>query len=230
MIARCSSVPISHLRLERRLQGDLAPLERFRVDQHLRRCEACRACFEELRREVVVLKPLPQPLLAPDARRSNHRWTSIGVALSAAAAFMLWMRSATETSPELPPARVAVKGGELALELVREPRGERARDAGRFAPGDRFEGVVSCPPGARRHWQVVILQAGQAYFPFTPSELLTCGNGITLPGAFALDGSDPARVCIALSDAPLSRERLARSELPEQSACVTLVPEPNVPR
>lgn len=220
----CSSQPISYLRLERYLQGDVAAGERARVAAHLDECALCRRAFEDMRDEVIQLPPLPSLPARP------ARWRRAGLQLTAAlglaAAIALWLRPAEHA---LPRARVPIKGGELGLELVRERAGVVQIGATRFEPDDRWQARVSCPPGAAVHWQLVVFQADRAFFPLVPSAALACANGVTLPGAFALDGRAPADVCVAIdAAAPLSRERLAsRAQISAlTAACVTLSPSP----
>jgi hypothetical protein len=227
MTQRCVSQPISYLRLERHLQRDLRPLELLRVDWHLRRCAVCRDCFAAVRGDVVTLRPIPRALLAPSRPRPPRSaaalvWTAAG---AAAAVIALWLRPVPESlAPRA--ARVAIKGGELALQLVREPRGQLARDATHFAPGDRFQALVSCPAGESWHWQLLVRQAGESYFPLTPDAPVKCANAITLPGAFSLDGAAGAQVCVVLSHDPIATANLERGPLPSQSACVELLPAP----
>jgi hypothetical protein len=216
------------LRLERYLQGDVQPAERERVAAHLEQCEVCRECFEVMRTEPIELAPLPVPLPAPvPLRRAWARrvWPQLtaAAALAAAVSLAIWVRDPGLSPERLPPARVRVKGGELALELVRQHAGTIATDATRFSAGDRFQLRVSCAPPAEVYWDVLVLQGGEAFFPFTPAARLQCANGVSLPGAFALDGREPAHVCVILqADAPLDRARLATDAaraLPPAAAC-----------
>ncbi|HKP56653.1 MAG TPA: hypothetical protein VJV78_08035 [Polyangiales bacterium] len=227
MTATCRGEPISYLRLERYLQGDVQPAERERVAGHLEQCQICRECFEVMRSEQIELAPLPVPLPATRVRRpwAGRVWPQLTAAAALAATVLLVIlaRGPEPSPPRLPPAHVRVKGGELALQLVREHAGTIAADATRFSAGDRFQVRVSCPPPAVVHWDVLVLQAGEIFFPFTPSSQLQCANGVTLPGAFVLDGREPANVCVILqSDEPLDRAQLARNvagSLPGMAAC-----------
>lgn len=225
MTERCRSQPVSYLRLERHLQRDLSPLDRLRVSWHLQRCPVCRDCFAALSGEVMALRALPRPLRAPSRPKlppvgSSFLWAT---AAAAAAALMLWLRPAPEAPPRRP-ARVAIKGGELALALTREHRGQLAREATRFEPADRFQALVSCPPSDPWHWQLLVRQADETYFPLIPAEPLTCANAVTLPGAFSLDGAANVQVCVVLSRDRIDSEQLKQAPLPAESACVELTP------
>ena len=234
----CRTQPISYLRLERYLQGDGDANERRRVTEHLRDCACCRTCFEDMKREVIELPPLPVrpthdrviaplpdlPLTAAKEPRRFGTWPQLTAALAMAAAVLLWLRG-PGNDPALPPARVAIKGGgELALQLVREHAGALAVDPNRFAPDDRFQARISCPPG-QVYWELVVFQGGEAFFPLAPAATLHCANGVTLPMAFALDGSEPADVCVVIhASAQPSRAQLSKPEaLRAHSAACTRV-------
>lgn len=232
----CRSRPISYLRLERYLQGDVDASERRRVADHLRECACCRTCFEDMQSEVIELPPLrvdparpvaPLPVLPLSAANVRPRlgpWSQLTAALALAAAVLLWLR-APNTDSALPPARVAIKGGgELALELVREHAGSLAVDPSRFAPEDRFQARVSCPPG-KVYWELVVFQAGQAFFPLSPAAPLQCANAVTLPMAFALDGTEPADVCVVIDPnlQPARSQLSTPLTLPARSAACTTV-------
>jgi len=228
----CSSEPISFLRLERYLQGDVQPSERAQLETHLGQCDVCRECYEALRSETIELPPLPVRLSAARQRRGlrlriARAWPQLAAAALAAATAMLLLRlRSVELEPALSAQRVRVKGGELAIELVREHAATIAADPEQFAQGDRFQVRVSCPPGEPRHWDVVVFQAGELFFPLRPEAQLECRNGVTLPGAFALDGSAPASVCVIVGERRVDRALLSRRNLRSAgaSACVELTP------
>lgn len=229
----CRGEPISYLRLERYLQGDVQAAERERVADHLQQCGVCRECFEAMRDEPIELPALPvvqQRVPRLWWRSARRAWPPL-LAAAAAVLLVIWARA---PAPDLPPARVRVKGGELAIELARLHAGTIAADATRFAAGDRFQARVSCPPGTAVYWDLLVLQAGEVFFPLTPSTPLQCANGVSLPGAFALDGREPANVCVLVQpDAPLDRVQLARTAtrtLPDAAACVELTAEDPAPR
>jgi hypothetical protein len=220
----CIGEPISWLRLERFGLGELPAIEQGDVAQHLANCAVCRACFAAID-SPVELPPLPRPIARPQ-RPGWLRSTAWLGGLSAALAALLLFLWLPEPGPgpglEPPQSRLRVKGGEIALALVRiDPRG-RQLAADRFERGDRFKILVTCPASLSARVEAVVYQAGRAYFPLDPQTLERCGNLRALDGAFQLDGTDPAVVCVAISDTkPLSRSELAKGVrgLPELSVC-----------
>ena len=248
---RCTAEPISQLRLERYALAELPAAEHVRVEQHLSACAACRHDFEQLRASQVELPPLPavvpqlnelpaavQRIVLParggrsrgeGTRRAlplRTRWAlGAGATLTLAAATLLALRAQliAPLDPIGGDGGPVVKGGELALELVGERGGAIAHDPSTFVPGDRFAVLVTCPPSRPLYWQLVVYQGGEAFFPLAAHEPLRCANAVQLPGAFTLTGTAPARVCLALSAAPIARDSLART-LPDPHACTTLAP------
>jgi hypothetical protein len=242
MSALCRNEPVSFLRLERYLLGELAEHERVRVHAHLGECAACRSCFDELIATEVQLpsllpttvdrlaSPLPDIVPIDRSRAVRHvafaRW-SVGGATLALAAAMFLMLHVGEDRVVLPSATTRIKGGELALVLVRERDGDIARDPTVFDARDRIEASVSCPPSAApAYWDFVVLQAGRAFFPLRNAAPISCANDVALPGAFRLTGKDSATVCIVLSDRVLDRHQLSRgaAAFPKSTACLTLSP------
>ena len=224
-MSACISEPISWLRLERYRLLELAPDAAGEVERHLAACPACRTCLAhvDVPREVA---PLPEGTRAATPRRSRtvaRFGVGIGL-LAAAAAALLWI--APPAVAPSPGPRMAVKGGELALNLVRLHEGTTGHDPSRFAPGDRFKVQLTCPPGLTGSAHIVVLQAGAAYAPLDPYPLAGCGNLRTLPGAFELDGASPATVCAAVTaGAPFDLGELARrgpKALPALSVCRTV--------
>lgn len=228
MTPACTSEPISFLRLERYLQGDLQLPELERVAAHLHDCPTCSACFDEMRNEVIELPALPVQLPTPTRART---WTWPLGLVAAAAALVLALLPQLSKDSRPPAARVRIKGGELAIALVREHAATPANDPSVFAAGDRFEVRLSCPADLQVHWDVVVFQAGEAFFPLQPEAPLHCANGVTLPGAFELTGSTAASVCVQIDTArPIDRERVKRdglSALSQPSACTALTPAPS---
>jgi hypothetical protein len=155
------------------------------------------------------------------------RWAAFGTALAAAAALLLMMRPFAPGRQ--PPKRtLAIKGGELAIGLVRERAGEIAHEPSRFAPGDRFKVLLTCPPNMRPYVDVVVFQGEQTFFPLQATRIAQCGNALALPGAFALDGTADVLVCtIASETGSVQRAALienGRKALPALSVCETLSP------
>lgn len=219
----CVGVPVSWPRLERFASGGLDRAAAAEIAAHVDACEACRACLDEIRADVVVLPPLPDAPVRAPARWVRWIFGGGALALAAAAVLVLLVRGAAPATA--PGARVAVKGaGEVVLSIVRERDGAIAYDPRTFATTDRWKVRVTCDPGPSIWADVVVYQAGAASFPLAPARI-GCGNDVTLPGAFRIDARAPALVCVALSAGPApDRAGLARPAS-GQVACAALTPE-----
>ena len=110
---------------------------------------------------------------------------------------------------ELPPSKIAYKGGELTISLVRDRDGAIKHNPEVFISGDHFKVLVTCPPGEELYWDLVVIQNDEHYFPLGPAAVLNCGNRVGLPGAFTLSGPGDAIVC--LLTAPQAPERTSIS-------------------
>ena len=231
------SEPISWLRLERYQLSELTGGEGLAVERHLRSCEACRRCLARVEEPLALPELAALPVRAARARASwagrRVRLTLAGTALAAAAALLLVIRpSGPGVEPTELPRVIAVKGGELALSLVREHAGEVARDTTPVAGGARVKVLNNSPPPQRpvvpRPRLVgVVLQDGQAFFPFSATQLSECGNERALDGAFTLDGGVALVCAIADERAPVSRDALrrqGRAGLPALTVCQTVLP------
>jgi hypothetical protein len=120
--------------------------------------------------------------------------------------------------------RVAIKGiGEVALELVRDRAGAISYDARRYAPGDRWKLVISCPPAAASPMLAIEVSVADGVTVDHPlaATRIACGNRVVVPGAFTITGDRVNRVCarIAAVDGPPATERDAGT------ACVVVLPE-----
>src|SRR3569623_794772 len=149
-LSACIGTPISWPRLERHASGpgDAA------VAQHVAECAVCRACLDEITRDVVAL---PVLAAAETARRARWWWVALPAFAAAALALLLVWPRAPERA-----GNVALRkgGGEVTLGLVRERRGVLADDATTFAPGDRWKVVVACAPGRGTWVDVAVVEAG----------------------------------------------------------------------
>jgi hypothetical protein len=201
---RCTGEPLSWPRLERLAAGALPARDAAAARAHLAACPACRSCLARIESDTVALPRLPA--LAPPPR---PRWWLLGAPAAALAAVALWLAVRTPDSTGSP-ARVAIKGGgTLAMSLVRERDGAISLDPSDVRDGDRWKVRVTCDRAATITVDVVVYQPGQpAAFPLPPAAI-TCGNQVTLPGAFHVTGG-AAEVCVAI-DTP--RDALARSDL-----------------
>jgi hypothetical protein len=218
--------------LERYLQGDVDAHEQSRVTAHLHECATCRACFESLRDDASLLPPLPhasQRVVPPTAAlrpaRRERPWARL-VAISALAAAALLTVRAPSDEPTARGAAQRSKGALLALELVREHAGSIAFDTSHFAPGDRFEVRLTCPPGQAVYAELVVFQASEVFFPSPPLGPLICANGLTLPAAFTLDGTAPVEVCVVTNErGPVDRQQLTQRQHTRSltTACCKLI-------
>lgn len=229
-LPRCTAEPISWLRLERHALGETGAAEAAEIEAHVEACPACRGALISID-DPVELRPLPARAL-PEGwfQRWRRQWIGAGAFTLAAAAVVLLLvvlrpgRPTPAPRPAPPPARVAVKGGELAIELVREHAGSTATDPSRFADGDRFKVLITCPPG-QREVDVVVEQDGERAFPLA-AQRIRCGNRVTLDGAFRISGSwAPVTVCaVAPERGRADRVFLRATELPRlaNAVCVTV--------
>jgi hypothetical protein len=236
----------SFLRLERYRLRELSAREERMVATHLAACAPCRACLAEVEREVALpqlpaLSSAPEPAAAADlnmlrdelARAKRRRRALLSsqiagaLALAAAALLMLRPLVSRQTSEHVPPERIGMKGGDVALELVRKRGDAIANDADVFADGDAFKVLLTCPPPLAPRFEVVVYQDGQAYFPLEGGVLPRCGNRRALGGAFTLDGPHDALVCVALGEHGVpARSALRRGPdaLPALSVCTRVLP------
>jgi hypothetical protein len=249
----CIGEPISFLRLEIHLQGEGTPEERAALEAHLGQCSACRACYRELETDPFELAPWSSfagdsATLVRRATRTQPGHPSIGqrgpqltaalaqtkrwragvaagfAGLAAAAIALLVVLERPDSA--LPASSRRIKGGELALELIRESAGDLAADPARFSPGDRFQLRATCPPGPDRFWDVAVFDGETPSFPLRGG-VIACGNGVALPGAFRLTSHAPHEVCLMLSDRAIERQRathLDKRGLPPDSVCTLITP------
>jgi hypothetical protein len=125
------------------------------------------------------------------------------------------------------------KGGDVAIELVRERGGDVVHGAHTFLAEDRWKVLVTCPVERVLFWDVVVEDGGQASFPLSPASPLACGNHVALPGAFQLSGVETKQLCVVFSGDPVARRRvtaggsidLERDVAAGQAVCATLHPE-----
>lgn len=231
------SAPISWLLLERYALGELDAATCARVAERLEADADSRGCLARIEADQRTLRPLPAELLAALSQHTpvqaaeaatakakaerptfatRWRWLfAVGPALAAALLLLvLWPRETSHITPphrQTWPARVAIKGGDLALALVRERAGVTTRDPTSFRDGDRFKALVTAPLGSQLGAELVVLQGGERYLPLPRVGQLQGRNLEVLDGAFALDGAGPVDVCL-----------LAASKLPPRSALTQL--------
>ncbi len=202
MTVRCTSEPVSWLRLERHHRGELPVPEGLEIDGHLAACPACAACLATIRDDEAV--PLPPLRLAAAARRPVSRagrWAAAMGALAAVGAVVLALHTGPEDGGVVArSSRVYAKGGALSFSLVREDGQRIDGDAGGYRDGERFRALVTCAPGAATYFDVVVYDEGGAAFPLAPADAFACGNDVPLPGAFRLTGRGDEEVCLVWSE------------------------------
>ncbi len=206
MTATCIGEPISWLRLERHaLAADAA------VADHCAACAACRQCLDEIRGDLVAL-----PVLVVPAKRARRfAWLAFALPAVAAVAIAIVI---VRPRPEPPRGELlaGVKGvGDVRVELVRERAGAIAIDATTFAPGDRFKVQITCAAAGGAFVDVAVIDAGAVDHPLGPTQI-ACGNGVAVPGAFAITGERPNEICVTVA---------ANSSSQGERACVTVTPE-----
>jgi hypothetical protein len=212
-VTACISEPISWLRLEQFTLGAPDPA----IASHLAACPACRHCLDEIRGDAMAMPPLAMPAAPPRPAR-RRRW--LAPALAAAAAAVVLVIVLRPPGEREAADRVAIKGiGEVSLELVRERAGAISYDARRYAPGDRWKLVVSCPPAAPAAPLSIDVSVADGLTVDHPlaTARIACGNRVVVPGAFTVTGERANQVCARIAAAPGPDAG---------TACVTLVPEP----
>ena len=212
-MSACIGTPISWPRLERHASG---PADAT-VAQHVEECAACRACLDEILRDVVAL---PVLTAAVTVKRARWWWVALPAFAAAALALLLiWPRAPQRAGN----VALLKGGGEVTLGLVRERDGAIREDATTFAAGDRWKVVVTCAPGHGTWVDVAVVEAG-AKTPDHPlaAAHVACGNRIEIPGAFELTGKVANRVCVRVAaDVAPARDVLGGDD----TACLTITPE-----
>ena len=204
-----SCVPVSWLRLERYALDEVGADERKEIAGHLAACPGCRARADLIAGDASrELPPLPSAPPAWSTRR-RPRWLAQAAAWATAAAILLVVWARPGDSPHLGGRRIAVKGGDVTIELVRERAGTIAWEPTSFTADDRFKLLLTCAPPPRVYADLVVLQSDGPAFPAAAS-LIGCGNRVPLPTSFRITGPGDASICVALDpDGPPSRARLA---------------------
>jgi Putative zinc-finger len=230
----CAGEPVSWLALERYRLGELPARKRRALETHLAACAACSACLAEAER------PLPLPSL-PALAATPARWGRMGRALREAwpmrlaapvvtAGVGVVLALALFARPRPHDATLpGIKGGGVAISLVRERDGVIDHEATTFTSRDRWKVLVTCPTDRILFWDVMVVDGGAATFPLSPAGPIACGNHVPLPGAFRLAGHGPADVCLILAGDPVDRGPFSspgRTMPPAPTACVALRPTP----
>jgi hypothetical protein len=205
--------PLSWLTLERYALGELSAEERRDVEARLLLSEVDRACLAEILSDKSELPALAKVSLIDSAKKKRARWLGVSVTLcTAAAALIALLRPAGDELRD-----EHVKGSEVALRLVSDRQGA---EPAQFSAGERFKVEVTCPPSLSSSLRLVVLQGTELFEPLPRDASFRCGNLAPWPGAFALDGSEPAEVCIYWG----TREKPDRTELARAASCRHLSP------
>lgn len=224
----CIGEPVSWLRLEQYALDELERGDKAAVDAHLSDCTACRSSLSSITDDdwrLPALTPSVQP-----RRPALLAWLtgSAAVAAVCVVALVLLSRSGGEQAAGVPGPRVSIKGaGTVAVKLVRERDGSTALDPSRYAAGDRFKVLLTCPPGTSLRADAVVFQDREAAFPLT-AQTIQCGNGVALQGAFRVTGNTPFTVCAVIGDRAMPvRAALAKRQRAAglaRAACTTVTP------
>lgn len=202
---RCTGTPISWLRLEQHHAGELSAAERESITSHLASCEACAACFAEIESDALV--PLSALPAAPPAPRSAppaqvlvlRRLAPVVAALAVAACILLLLGRRPPPNSTVEPSSARTKGGEVGFVLVRDDDSMVAEAGGVYRDGDRWKALVTCPPGMRESWDLLVVENGRTTPALVPAEI-TCGNDVPLPGAFRTTGHERMTVCLVWNE------------------------------
>ena len=206
--------PLSWLTLERYALGELSPDRLAEVEARLADSPRERALLGEIENDTAAfdLPPLPVPLASRLWRVPPTTWLGGGL-VAAAAALLLMIQP--DPAPGMPGASVQMKGGDVAIRVVAQRSAE-----GRFAQGESLKVQFTCPPSFEWEPGVRVFQGDGVYDPL-PGWSGACGNQQPWPGAFALDGQQPAHVCVVW-ETGLGASR--PDEVGEDGVCTTLTP------
>lgn len=212
----------SMLELDRFFLGACNETEGRSLKEHLGACAPCRQSLEEMARDQwhfrMHLAERSERALAarmsveaPPVSSFRRWWGSLTLVGFAAAALLFWARPwqlGLSHEAEGGPATLATKGGPHLVLVVK--RGQRvvrlAPKDTRVQPGDEVRFLVSPPPRAGQHVQVVSIDlAGTASTYFTAvvgSKPLDVADGAwRLPGSIVLDETlGPERIFVIVSD------------------------------
>jgi hypothetical protein len=223
---KCVDHPVSWLTLERYHLCELDPDEARKVAAHLETCPVCAACAESIAADHRVMPPLPE-VTVPEKRPLLTWWRLVPALAAAMAALIIVLVRPffTEDHPDKAPDRIAYRGGELAMTLVRERDGAIVENSDQYLSGDRFRLFATVPGNTATPWDVAVFQDGEVFFPLTPEREIGPGNNLPLPGAFRLTGTVPTEICLFIGSSLPGRNKIEREgkrALPETAVCRTL--------
>jgi hypothetical protein len=182
----------SWLRLERHALGELPADQARQVEEAIEHDAATRASWE-LIAGPTRLRPISERAEPRKQRTVRLRWLwPAPLATAAVLVLLILLRPREQDAPHEPPR---IKGGDIALTLVREHDGVTSEQPDSFGPDDRFKARLTCTPGMEGTWDLAVFQAGRVFFPLQSFAVGSCGNDLPIEGAFALDGNEPATIC-----------------------------------
>lgn len=229
----CQDKPLSWLTLEMYHLKELPSDESLQVQAHLDSCPSCRSCLEQI--EVEQDFALPPLSLESSLKQSSPvrwwtQWNQLflgsGFAIAAVALLVFLLPTSPQQKQVFPPSRIATKGGDVAISLVRKRKGRTLHNPTTFRPKDRFKVLVTCPPPKFYYVEVVVIQGDRRFFPLPSGEPSLCGNRIPLPGAFHLTGKKPTTICAVLSPQILARKVFAKKRMllwPGLTVCTEVI-------
>ena len=232
--------PISWLTLEMYYLDELSEKDRAKISSHMEICHVCRQCGEEIKKDTQqALPPLPALLITStpvtpseivsEETRGTLLWfpnktlVATMVAMAAAVAvFIIWPAIKIGVEPSENNILFGVKGSAPAVSLVRNHGGLISENPETYSDGDIFNVQITCSEINPIDWEIAIFQEKQIYYPYSEHPRLTCGNKISIPGAFSLTGTVPTTVCLLMGD-DLS-ESITDPEKISEELCITLNP------
>lgn len=180
---------VSWMRLEQYVLGDLAEPEQREVHAHVGGCPKCQRFLG-----VIEGDERPMPDLVVPSRRPPWGWLSVGGL--ALAALALGVLRAGPDVQHLPGPERRVKGGELAVGLVRERDGAVQENPWGYRSGDQLRVRVTCPPGPREVRLEV--REGELAPQVLAEGWLDCRNQVPVGDPFVLTGHRDVAVCVTL--------------------------------
>jgi hypothetical protein len=120
-----------------------------------------------------------------------------------------------------------VKGGDMALKVIRSRGDITSHRPGTFNETDRFRFYVTTPiDTATSHpVEVTVFQGEDVFFPYARRLALPQGNLRALPGSLRFSGRQPVQICISVgSDIPSRNHirQMKKKALPKTTVCTAL--------
>jgi len=221
--------PLSFLTLERFALGELTGDAKARVEEHLATCAVCKSELAAIEKDNTrPLRPLPAKKAKVVVRPWFARPQVMALAGLAAAAAIVLIVNRTPPRPKTEDDDRIKGSTEVGFTLVREDDVVLPEAGGPYRDGERFKALVTCPPGLRGSFDLVVLEDNAPpSFPLAPAINLPCGNAVPLPGAFRATGHAPMKVCLVWQDSgggAVFDRTSAHAGLPPNAQCKLLDP------